>query len=250
MLVGIAKLQPEGDTARISAVVGVHFAPDSLIKGVVQHLSSSAQPEVFDELYAWLLADSIRGIEMKADSAAASQSLQEYAQQLQTRRPSPERIQMAARFAEVQNASEFYVRYITSLQKAALEVARAAGKGVPDISNPTDEEWAEAVQQFSQVAVVSFLQRLEPLKAEEISRLTEAYESRSGRWYVDAYSDAIGATLEAAGRKAAARRPFADLGRCEVTDCTGPSAFCAPTPGPTRPLLRSRIGPGHTSGAF
>lgn len=204
IVTGISQFGSQGDTAALAAAVRLHFSLDSLLNGMVKHLEERAEAEVFDELHAWLLSDSIRDIEAKADSASAGLPLREYAQRLQQSPPDQEVVQLVQRFAKAQHAGEFYVSYITSIHEAAVQIARAAGKDAPAVSQLTPAERRDAIEQFEQVAVVSFLQRFEPLSTEELRRFIDAYESRSGRWYVLAYTDAVAASIANAAQNVVA----------------------------------------------
>lgn len=159
--------------------------------------------EAFNELYSWLLADSIQRIEAKTDSAAEAKTLEEYAQELQSRRPPEEQIQLAIRFVAAQKAGEFYVRYITALQKAMVETLGAVSPNLPKLPELTPAQRAQAVQQYRGVALVSFLQRFEALTEPEVLRVIKAYETSSGQWYVDAYTAAIEEAITNAARRTA-----------------------------------------------
>lgn len=52
------------------------------------------------------------------------------------------------------------------------------------------------------MATISFLQRFEPLTNDEVRRLIGAYESRSGKWYIAAYTDGVALAISQAAEKA------------------------------------------------
>ena len=150
------------------------------------------------------MSDSIRALEARADSASEGESLEQFAQRLQTRRPPVERIQLAARFTEIQKAGDFYVRYLTELRVASEAITAAVLSTVPKRQQPSPDQTDQAVQQFNQVATLSFLQRFEPLTDHEVLRLIEAYESRSGRWYIASYTEAVAFAISDAAKKVVA----------------------------------------------
>jgi hypothetical protein len=204
ILAGARAAVPDIDTLRLARIVDTHFLEDSLIAEATRYLGNAASGDILSELRAWLLADSIRTLEGKANAASEAESLEQFAERLQARRPSAERIQLAARFTEIQRAGHFYVRYLTELQAATEAITAAVLGTVPQSQQPSAAQMDEAVQQFNQVATVSFLQRFEPLTDQEVLRLIAAYESRSGTWYIASYTEAVAFAISEATKKVVA----------------------------------------------
>ncbi|HEX6588462.1 MAG TPA: hypothetical protein VF039_05520 [Longimicrobiales bacterium] len=204
IVASIASLSPDADTAAVAAAVRTHFSQDSLVARVAAHLMESADPALFDDLYAWLLADSIRTLEARGDAAGRSTPLEQYASALQQREPDQDLVELAEAFAQVQGAGEFYVVYLMALRDATATVAAASGRPIPATPEPTEAQIDQAIAHFHGVSVLSFLQRFEALTPAEARRLVDAYATESGRWYIRTYTDAVGIALRAAGERTAA----------------------------------------------
>ena len=204
ILVGARSAAPDVDTLKLAPIVHTYFAEDSLVAAAARHLAAAASTDLVLELRAWLLSDSIQTLEERADSSSEAESLEQFAQRIQTSRPPVERIQLAVRFTKIQRAGDFYVRYLTELQAASDAIAAAVLKTSSESRQPSSAQTAQAVQQFDQVATLSFLQRFETLTDAEVQRLIAAYESRSGMWYISAYTDAVTFAISDAARKALA----------------------------------------------
>ena len=93
--------------------------------------------------------------------------------------------------------------------KARRDAVRAVAIGLGDaelaeLPEPPESEKAAMEERYRRGVLVSFLQRHEPLSDDELRRLTSAYESESGRWYVQAYIEAVAEAIRRAGRELAA----------------------------------------------
>ena len=204
IMAGAHAAAPDIDTLKLSPIVHTYFAEDSLVAAATRYLADAASGDLLSELRAWLLSDSIRTLEAKADAASETESLEQFAQRLQTRRPPAERIQMAARFTQIQKAGDFYVRYLTELQAASEAITAAVLRTLPQSQQPSPAQTDQAVRQFDQVATLSFLHRFESLTDQEVLRLIAGYESRSGTWYIASYTEAVAFAISDATKKAVA----------------------------------------------
>jgi len=200
----VGSTTPARDTAVVNAVIRTHFSSDSLIASIVAHLQSSADPATFRTLKSWLLADSIRVLDMRADSASDREPLEAYAARLRANRPAETRIQLATEFVVAQRAAEFYVQFLGALRESAAVIGKAAGSTGPLPQPFTPGEIMGLKTQSTQVTFVSFLQRFDALTEAEVRRLVTAYQSPSGAWYVTAYTTAVATAIRKAAASTAA----------------------------------------------
>lgn len=199
----ITTTHPAKDTAVVNGAIRTHFATDSLLAHVVRHMKAEAEPVSFSTLRQWLLADSIRTLELKGDTAADKESLEQYAIRVSSNMPPVDRLQLVVQFVEAQQAGEFYVRFVQALRSGAAEIGKAAASREAIAGQLTAAEAEQTYDQFMRITIVSFLQRMEPLSNSEVRRLVSAYESPAGQWYVEAYIAAVASAIRQAAAAAA-----------------------------------------------
>jgi hypothetical protein len=173
---------------------------------VVSFIQSRSDQGQVAALRAWLLSKPIRQLEGKVDAQKKVESIEQYAERVQSTPPSRERVALVARYVEAQRAGEFYVLIGERLRAAVRRIAEhIEAAELIRVEEPSDAERAEQLQQYRMVSVVSFMQHLEPLSDDEVRRLVEAYASPSGQWYVETYTAALLSAIDTAAAAAVAK---------------------------------------------
>ena len=187
----------------LSQLAAKHFADTTLYRYVLEGMQKRSDKETLTVLTAWLFSDWAIEARGRVETYEPEQTLEEYAQGLQEAPPAQERVLLMARFVEANSAGSFYVGLQEAVRVAVDEVMTALGGASEEVPSLTEQEKAGMVQQYTMFALVSFLHRYEPLSDAQLTQLVEAYESESGRWYVEAYSRAVAESIRRAGQSLA-----------------------------------------------
>ena len=190
-----------GDLRRLAAV---HFADSTLYRYVLEGMRERAGEDIIPALSEWLFSEWATAARDAVDGYEPDETLEEYAAGLQADPPPQERVRLMVRFVQANEAGPFYVGLSEARRAAVRSVAAALrDDDLAALPELTDEEGAAVSDRYSMVALLSFLQQYAPLSDEQLGRLTSAYESESGRWYVQSYSEAVAGAIERAGRELA-----------------------------------------------
>jgi hypothetical protein len=202
---------PELDSVargRIDEVVATAFAAPALESAVIAHFIARSPGGELRAVREWLLSPAFAAIQAKANPDSIGESLDQFILRLEATPPPRERVELVARYVEVQRAGEFYVRLDDQLRSAAQRLAEdGSGSQLPPAPEPTPAEREAQLQQMSLISFLSFLQRFEALTDREAEELLGAYESPSGRWYVDTYTEALLHAIELSTTAALAELP-------------------------------------------
>ena len=189
------------DVRRLAAV---HFADSTLYRYVLEGMEERAAGGVVATLSEWLFSEWATDVRDAVDGYEPGETLEAYAAGLRTAPPREERARLVARFVRANEAGPFYVGLAEAQRDAVRSVAAALGDGDrAALPEPTEGDVAELSNNYSMVALVSFLQRYAPLADEQLARLASAYESESGRWYVRSYSESVADAVRWAGDRLA-----------------------------------------------
>ena len=189
------------DVRRLAAV---YFADSTLYRYVLEGMRERADGDVVPALSEWLFSEWAAAARDAVDGYEPEKTLEEYAAGLQTDPPRQDRVRLMVGFVQANEAGPFYVGLAEAQRDAVRSVAAALGDDdLAALPEPTEEEEAEVSNYYSTVALLSFLQRYAPLSDEQVDRLTSAYESESGRWYVRSYSESVADAIRRAGRELA-----------------------------------------------
>ena len=189
------------DVYRLAAV---HFADSTLYRYVLEGMRERAAGDVVPALSEWLFSEWATAARDAVDGYEPDETLEEYAAGLQTDPPRQERARLMVRFVQANEAGPFYVGLAEAQRDAVRSVGAALGDGdLAALPEPTEEQEAEVSDYYSTVVLLSFLQQYAPLSDEQVDRLSSAYESESGRWYVRSYSESVADAIRRAGRELA-----------------------------------------------
>lgn len=188
----------------VRRLAAVHFADSTLYRYVLEGMRERADGAVVPALSEWLFSDWATAARDAVDGYEPDETLEEYAAGLQSNPPREERARLVVRFVQANEAGQFYVGLAEAQRDAVRSVAAVLGNDdLAAFPEPTVEEKAEVSDYYSMVALISFLQRYAPMSDEQLTRLTSAYESESGRWYVWSYSESVADAIRRAGRELA-----------------------------------------------
>lgn len=188
----------------VRRLAAVHFADSTLYRYVLEGMRERADGVILPALSEWLFSDWAIATRDAVDGYEPDETLEEYAEGLQADPPRQERVRLMVRFVQANEAGPFYVGLAGAQRATVRSVAAALGDDqLATLPEPTEEEEAEVSDYYSTVALISFLQRYAPLSDEQVDRLTSAYESESGQWYVRAYSESVAEAVRRAGQELA-----------------------------------------------
>ena len=193
------------DSGRLAESVKGDFSYDSVRVYVAEAMLERSDPEVVQELLGWLPSGASAEIDELVGDSEPAVDLETYAQSLQANPPPEARIQLVAEWASVQAAGDFYALLLDAQIYAAHRIAGALSADAPAYEPPTPEQLQQYAMGGFNVAVLSFLQRLESIDETLIRSAIEQFSSDSGQWFVEAYSYALGDAIRIAGEHAAAR---------------------------------------------
>src|SRR5690606_21528156 len=80
------------DTARIAAAIREHYAAETLLSAMAEHLAQGAPADTFAQLRGWLLTEPLLGLQARGDSAAQGETLEAFVQRVKGDRPPEPRI--------------------------------------------------------------------------------------------------------------------------------------------------------------
>ena len=199
--------EASGATApsEVSHLVDIYFADSTLYRYVVEEMGDRETTTVVSDLLEWLMSDWATAARAAVDDYEPDQSVQEFAAGLRSNPPRQDRVRLVARFVQANDAGRYFVELAEARRDAIRAVAVELGDAdLAALAEPSDSEKTEMEERYRRGVLVSFLQRHEPLSDGELQRLTSAYESESGRWYVQTYIEAVAEAIRRAGRELAA----------------------------------------------
>ena len=190
---------PSRYLTRLRTLAPAHFSEPRLRETVLERMRADSDEETVSELLGWLEADSTEEFRRIVREHETSESLADYAKRIERQRPGNQRLTLTTRHARAQGAGRFYVTMRQVTQRAAHDVLVAAGVELESDPDARDREIESQREDYLNLAILSFLQRYEPVSDEQLLEITERWESPSGQWYVDAYTAAVSAAIRRAG---------------------------------------------------
>jgi hypothetical protein len=112
--------------------------------------------------------------------------------------PPRERLQLMVALAEAQGTGTRQMLTEETLQESAHALFTQLGGSPAPLQRRSDEQFEAAYRQNAIRLGFENLHRLPPVPDDVVRRVTESLGSESGRWYVDAYADALAAAVRAA----------------------------------------------------
>ena len=201
VLLGFSSALPDSILENLTPLVNKHFSTKSLYSHMVDYMSSKSSPRINNSLYEWLFSDWFLKQSHLIKTYTPELSIEEFAASLQNEQPPRERILAFYAFVEANKAGEFFLGIQEASRATSNEIYASLGF-TSEITEPiSDQEKAQLKQQYNLSILVSFLWAMEPLTKAQIQKMTDAYTSDSGIWYVQTYSDALVYSINRAGEE-------------------------------------------------
>ena len=189
----------------VSALIEEEYAPLALYDHARNYMEMQNDAEMMGDLIGWLFDETTLKLRTMMNENEPELTLEEYALELQSSPPEPERVQLLLRFVRANQVEEFFVGLDTATRNASNDILTTL-PGSPALMSPlTEEEILQMSQNYRNYMLVIFLWLTEPLTNDQIAHLVTNYETASGQWYVETYSDALAYALAEAGRNVASR---------------------------------------------
>ena len=187
----------------VKAALEEHYAPFSLYRHIRRHMKEHSSEDVVTHLIDWLFDDAMVIQQATVDAYEPELTLEAYAASLQDARPPQERINLMMRFVKTNQVGTFYVGLQTAVRDATNKILASLPGASDPIPAPSLAERSQMEMNFDFGAIVAFLWRYQPLTDEQIEQTVDWYETESGQWYVQAYTEALTSALTAAGENVA-----------------------------------------------
>lgn len=200
-LEGVSGSLPDSIINRVTPLANTYFDEENLYLHIVDYMSSELSTNTFTALSEWLYSDWFLKQTSISKSYTPELTIEEYAASLQNNQPPRDRVLAFFAFVEANKAGEFFL----GIQEASRTVTNEIylSLGFPDKTEEplTEEEKTQLKQQYNLSTLVSFLWAMEPLSNLQVQKMTDAYNTDSGVWYVQTYSDALAYSINKAGEE-------------------------------------------------
>lgn len=193
------KLQPE-DSIRVYGLIDDHFDSKALYKLALEYLSKEIDRESQANLTEWLFSDWAIEQDYIVKKYEPQLTIEEFAESLQSNRPSQERVFTMLEFVQANKAGEFFLNIEEAKEKLTSQILNAASGSKINFESVSGKQREDIIQQYNFRVLVSFLWAMEPLTNEQILKSTTAYKTESGELFVNAYSEAIIYMIDQAGK--------------------------------------------------
>lgn len=188
------------DSTKIYSLIDTHFSSKALYQIAFDYMSREIGTESLLQLNEWLFSKWAIEQDYIIKKYEPESSIEEYAENLQTETPPRERIFTMLEFVQANKAGEFFLNIEDAQERLISELLSLTSNSDNSFSPLKGKERESVIEQYNYGILVSFLWAMEPLSNEQILKSTDAYNSESGKLYVDSYSQAIVHLYEVAGR--------------------------------------------------
>ncbi len=200
----LAKLQsslPDSLVRRLTPLVNKHYSSKRLYSYIEDYIISESKTETTDSLFQWLFSEWFIELSYKTDNYQPEKTIEEYVSSIRTNPPPRNRSIIFYDFVKANNAGSFFYDIQTATSDVINDIFSLFGYENLRSEPISEEARSQLINQYELSTLVSFLWKMKPLTNDEVSKMTSAYNSKSGSWYVETYSDAVANSISRAGNE-------------------------------------------------